>query len=911
MLAVDHVIQISVDGLASRWLEPLMQQGGDSGLLPYFQRLATAGTFTYNARTDFSHTNTLPNHASMLTGRPVLAPRGQPPTVHHNWITNSDPPAGVTLHSNQPDVDYLASAFDVVHDRGGSTGLFASKSKFSLFDVSYDAQHGAADNDATAGDNGRDKVDVYLMHSSGQQLTERFIQELTQRHFTYSFVHFTDPDSAGHAYGWGSDEWNAAVQQIDGYLGQLMQAVEADASLKGSTAFVLTADHGGVGASHDNPGQLENYRIPFFVWGPQVPAGENMYDLFSAVVTDPGQARPDYNAAPPPIRNGDSGNIALALLGLPPIPDSWLVSLHGCIQPSAVGCRQDPGNLTDYDYGDAPSPYPTAKAVSGASHKIEAGFHLGNTVDAEPDGQPDLQATGDDAQGDDEDGVVVTSALQPGATAGLEITASQPGVLQAWIDWNRDGDWADPGEHLLQDVALAWGANRLLVAVPTEALPGTAMARFRFSHQAGLSWTGPADSGEVEDYAFHIDEPTSTTPLVARDDSYRLPAGTRDVVLHVLANDQGQPPLTLVEVGTPNQGGQVRVGVDRTTLRYSPRDGFTGLESFVYEVQDGLGQRASAQVRVLVEPPVVPEDHVRLRIEAIGPESQPITKLRIGDPFWLRVYVQDVRPSGAGVAVAYVDVTFASQAVAATGPMNHGTLYSQQASGELQPGRLDEAGGQASSDTIGTDEQLLFEVPLRARRTGPVVFSIEAADLPGHVIQLLESPESVPASRWLTDPLSITIDSLTNPLEPLDVDEDGWVAPLDALLVINDLNRNGSRPLAETEDRPRHLIDVNGDGFASAIDALLVINHLNAPRSVAAHAAEAEVAREKGSGVSCHQRPEGCFAPKTPDPFSQARSRDDATVIRRSFDYRSAAAAALDQVIREDDLSLHRQTLGR
>ncbi len=840
LMAISHVIQISVDGLGSHWLEPLLNETGNAAELPNFQRLVAEGTSSTNARTDFTHTVTLPNHASMITGRPVLAPRGKPSTVSHNWTSNSDPPIGVTLHSNQPDVDYLASVFDVVHDRGGSTALFAGKGKFSLFDVSYDAQHGAVDLDTASGDNGRDKVDVYYMHNDSRQLVDRFTQELAQRQFTYSFLHLADPDSAGHQSGWGSDDWNAAVEQVDGYLGKVLKAVESNGSLKGTTAILLTADHGGSGKGHDNPGQLTNYQIPFFLWGPEVPAGANLYDVFSAVVADPQQGRPDYNAPSPPVRNGDSGNVALALLGYPPIPDSMLTVLHSCIQPTGIGCRKDPNEPQEYDFGDAPLPYPTSKTLAGARHKIEVGFHLGSAVDSETDGQPDLQATGDDLQGDDEDGVVFTSAFQPGATAALEVTASQPGNLQAWIDWNRDGDWADPDEHVLQDVALVGGVNQLTLAVPSSSASGMTMARFRFAHEKGLSWTGLAEAGEVEDYALLVEDTSSTVPLEARDDAYRVPSGTRDLILYVLANDRGTGRLTIRAVTTPDRGGQVRVGADSTSLRYSTGDGSTGLESFTYEVQDEAGQCASARVTVDVEPRVPTEQQVKLRLEVVGPTAEPTTELRIGDAFWLVVYVQDVRPSGSGVAAAYVDVPLDSQAVAAAGPIEFGASYAQATSGRIDPGRVDEAGGQTSVSWVGTDEQLLFRAPLKARWTGSLVFSLDAADQAGHEVRLLGSPDSVPAARWLFDPLTVTIVSLTNVTQPLDVNGDGWVTPFDALLVINDLNRSGPRSLADTDDRPRHLVDVNGDMFASSIDALLVINHLNTPTPPAASPAEGE-----------------------------------------------------------------------
>ncbi len=54
------------------------------------------------------------------------------------------------------------------------------------------------------------------------------------------------------------------------------------------------------------------------VWGPGVPANADLYALNAPQVANPGQAQPPYAATSgQPIRNGDSGNCALRLLGLP------------------------------------------------------------------------------------------------------------------------------------------------------------------------------------------------------------------------------------------------------------------------------------------------------------------------------------------------------------------------------------------------------------------------------------------------------------------------------------------------------------------------------------------------------------------------------------------------------------------
>ncbi len=70
--------------------------------------------------------------------------------------------------------------------------------------------------------------------------------------------------------------------------------------------------------------------------------------------------------------------------------------------------------------------------------------------------------------------------------------------------------------------------------------------------------------------------------------------------------------------------------------------------------------------------------------------------------------------------------------------------------------------------------------------------------------------------------------SWRNPLLNLDVNDDGQVAPIDALLVINELNRRESpifNPNQNVGDR--HYLNTDGDAIIAPIDALLVINRLN------------------------------------------------------------------------------------
>ena len=159
------------------------------------------------------------------------------------------------------------------------------------------------------------------------------------------------------------------------------------------------------------------------------------------------------------------------------------------------------------DFGDAPDPtYPTLLASNGARHIIVPGgpsLNLG-TPDSETDGQPNTTASGDDIAGiDDEDGVSLP-VLEPGAQALIGLSNNGNGFLNAWIDFNADGDWGDPGEQIATDVNLTGGASVFPITVPADAEPGVTYARFRFSTQTGLLPTGLAPDGEVEDYEVAI-----------------------------------------------------------------------------------------------------------------------------------------------------------------------------------------------------------------------------------------------------------------------------------------------------------------------------------------------------------------------------------------------------------------------
>ena len=297
------VVAISVDGLNPTAITRLGAEG-----TPAIHRMLARGAGTLNARTEREITRTLPNHTGMLTGRPVGGPDG-----HH--VTFNEDNGGIL-----PAVadGYVAGVFDVVHDNGLGTAFYASKDKFDFLDRSWDAAHGAAD--ATGADDGRDKIDRYVVDDEAGNVG-RLVKRLQRRPDAFTFLHLAEPDAAGHEAGFMSPAYLAAVTAADRQVGRVLDAVRSDPELRARTTVLLTADHGGKGAGHDDPTRRADYRVPFLAWGAGVARGADLYALNDGRRADPGRARTSYTGTQP-VRNGEVANAVTGLLGLPPVPGS-------------------------------------------------------------------------------------------------------------------------------------------------------------------------------------------------------------------------------------------------------------------------------------------------------------------------------------------------------------------------------------------------------------------------------------------------------------------------------------------------------------------------------------------------------------------------------------------------------------
>ena len=157
------------------------------------------------------------------------------------------------------------------------------------------------------------------------------------------------------------------------------------------------------------------------------------------------------------------------------------------------------------DFGDAPSSFPVSLTDNGARHAISTLF-LGSGVSADS-----TSLESDLADGDDDDGVLQMispiASTTSETTARIQVNVSEAGLLNAWIDFNQDGDLDDAGEQIATNLAVVAGTQFVTYTLPVGAAPGTTVGRFRVSTQADLEASGAAIDGEVEDHLVEIRDP--------------------------------------------------------------------------------------------------------------------------------------------------------------------------------------------------------------------------------------------------------------------------------------------------------------------------------------------------------------------------------------------------------------------
>jgi subtilisin family serine protease len=304
------------------------------------------------------------------------------------------------------------------------------------------------------------------------------------------------------------------------------------------------------------------------------------------------------------------------------------------------------------DFGDAPASYnvrPGTSIVDPPSHGILPNFYIGRQnssiagVDAELGPLVSANASGDDASLNDELGELGTDVqfldeIKASTSARVRVnttTGNNPqGLLQGWIDFNRDGVFSD-NERIIHNLRVGNGVYQTSFNVPSTFTVGTTFARFRLGYENDLGPTGAALAGEVVDMEVRVFGPQ---PLANDDGPFQVeqnssetaPENTFDILVNDVQSLTARPQIafsgaTPLIGATPSSLGiltTARGGTlyyfdngtpnDRTDdkVRYRPPVGQFGDDEFYYRVTDGtnVGNIARVAIKILPANPIARDD---------------------------------------------------------------------------------------------------------------------------------------------------------------------------------------------------------------------------------------------------------------------------------------------------------------
>jgi len=216
----DLVVLISVDGLRPDVIFPEA---------PTIHRLQLDGAAALHSRT-ISKSSTLPSHASMVSG------------VDFDQH-------GLTFNSYRPERGHIQypTIFSEAQRSGLSTALFVGKRKLEHLLRPEFVDH----------------LEVGGVFCN--KVTDLAIPHLRNAVPGVVFIHFSDPDGAGHQYGWMSGKYKDAVHRADRCVRDVLEALEARGDMD-RTLVLVTSDHGGHDHNHGTRKRLDRM-IPWVLYG--------------------------------------------------------------------------------------------------------------------------------------------------------------------------------------------------------------------------------------------------------------------------------------------------------------------------------------------------------------------------------------------------------------------------------------------------------------------------------------------------------------------------------------------------------------------------------------------------------------------------------------------------------------------
>lgn len=104
-----------------------------------------------------------------------------------------------------------------------------------------------------------------------QTTTKYAVEYIKSARPTLLNIVFDEPDHVGHSQGHDIPVYYEKLKELDGYVGQIVQAVK-DAGMWDDTIIIVTADHGGINKGHGGKTMME-METPFIISGKGIKKG--------------------------------------------------------------------------------------------------------------------------------------------------------------------------------------------------------------------------------------------------------------------------------------------------------------------------------------------------------------------------------------------------------------------------------------------------------------------------------------------------------------------------------------------------------------------------------------------------------------------------------------------------------------
>jgi type I phosphodiesterase/nucleotide pyrophosphatase len=228
-------------------LDGLMPDAIERAKTPHLHHLIMDGTSTMKARSVYP-TSSGANWSSMLLG---CGPDQHGIDINGWTLENRK-----TTPVYEKDNGFSTSIFDLIKEKYPDRRTSAVLNWFTItnyFDASV--------------------PDTLIDVVTTREAIDQILNEIIEHNSMFVFSQIDHMDHAGHSMGFGSEEYNLELENLDIEIGRLIKSLKEN-NLYENTYIITLSDHGGNGYGHGNK-TMQEYTIPFIIVGPGIVKGKS------------------------------------------------------------------------------------------------------------------------------------------------------------------------------------------------------------------------------------------------------------------------------------------------------------------------------------------------------------------------------------------------------------------------------------------------------------------------------------------------------------------------------------------------------------------------------------------------------------------------------------------------------------